>query len=109
MGRRVSKILGRFAGSARCILGQYCPASAKGGALVPMCPACLANAVLVAVGSASNGGLNVLVRQISRKKTQKAKSEETKMRLQEIEPERETNHLNLQLTQVPVTNTGMLI
>ena len=31
------------------------------------------------------------------------------MRLQEIEPERETNQLNLQLTQVPVTSTGMLI
>ncbi len=31
------------------------------------------------------------------------------MRLQEIEPERATNHLNLQLTQVPVTRTGMLI
>ena len=31
------------------------------------------------------------------------------MRLQEMEPERETNHLNLQLTQVPVTSTGMLI
>ena len=31
------------------------------------------------------------------------------MRLQEIEPERETNHLNLQLKQVPVTSTGMLI
>jgi len=52
---------------------------------------------------------HVLVRQISWKKTQKPKSEETNMRLQELEPERETNHLNLQLTQVPVTNTGMLI
>ena len=31
------------------------------------------------------------------------------MRLQEMEPERETNHLNLQLRQVPVTSTGMLI
>jgi uncharacterized protein YndB with AHSA1/START domain len=52
---------------------------------------------------------HVLVRQISRKKTQKQKSEETKMRLQEMEPEKETNQLNLQLTQVPVTSTGMLI
>src|SRR5262245_49890571 len=51
----------------------------------------------------------VLVRQISRKKTEKPKSEETKMRLQEMEPERETKHLNLQLTQIPITNTGMLI
>ena len=31
------------------------------------------------------------------------------MRLQEMEPERETNHLNLELTQAPVTSTGMLI
>ena len=31
------------------------------------------------------------------------------MRLQEMEPERETKHLNLQLTQIPITNTGMLI
>jgi len=31
------------------------------------------------------------------------------MRLQEMEPEKETNHLNQQLTQVPVTSTGMLI
>ena len=31
------------------------------------------------------------------------------MRLQEMEPERETNHLNLELTQLPVTSTGMLI
>ena len=52
---------------------------------------------------------DVRIRQISRKKTQKPKSEETKMRLQEIEPERETNHLNLKLKQVPVTSTGMLI
>lgn len=31
------------------------------------------------------------------------------MRLQEMEPEKESKHLNLQLTQVPVTSTGMLI
>lgn len=31
------------------------------------------------------------------------------MKLQEMEPETETNHLNLQLRQVPVTSTGMLI
>src|SRR4030095_770593 len=31
------------------------------------------------------------------------------MRPQEMEPEGETNHLNLQLRQVPVTSTGMLI
>ena len=31
------------------------------------------------------------------------------MKLQEMEPETETNHLNLQLSQVPVTRTGMLI
>src|SRR5262245_66174307 len=31
------------------------------------------------------------------------------MKLQEMEPETETNHLNLQLRQVPVTRTGMLI
>jgi uncharacterized protein YndB with AHSA1/START domain len=40
---------------------------------------------------------------------QKPKSEETKMRPQEMEPEGETHHLNLQLKQVPVTSTGMLI
>jgi uncharacterized protein YndB with AHSA1/START domain len=75
-----------------------------------MCPACLANAVLVAVGVASSGGFTTLLFvQISWKKTQKPKSEETNMRLQEMEPERETNHLNLELTQVPVTRTGMLI
>jgi uncharacterized protein YndB with AHSA1/START domain len=51
----------------------------------------------------------VRVRQISWKKTQKPKSEETKMKVQEMEPETETNHLNLQLRQVPVTSTGMLI
>jgi uncharacterized protein YndB with AHSA1/START domain len=51
----------------------------------------------------------VLVRQISSKKTQKPKSEEAKMKLQEMEQETETNHLNLQLSQVPVTRTGMLI
>jgi uncharacterized protein YndB with AHSA1/START domain len=75
-----------------------------------MCPACLANAVLVTVGAASTGGLTTfLFGQISWKKTQKPKSEETKMRLQEMEPEKVTNQLNLQLTQVPVTSTGMLI
>jgi uncharacterized protein YndB with AHSA1/START domain len=52
---------------------------------------------------------HILVRQTSRKKTQKPKSEETKMRLQEMELEKETNYLNLQLTQVPVMSTGMLI
>jgi len=31
------------------------------------------------------------------------------MRPQEMEPEGETHHLNLQLKQVPVTSTGMLI
>jgi len=31
------------------------------------------------------------------------------MRLQEMEPEAKTNHANLQLRQVPVTSTGMLI
>jgi uncharacterized protein YndB with AHSA1/START domain len=31
------------------------------------------------------------------------------MKLQEMEPETETKHLNLQLRQVPVTSTGMLI
>ena len=31
------------------------------------------------------------------------------MKLQEMGPETETNHLNLQLRQVPVTRTGMLI
>ncbi|HVH91033.1 MAG TPA: SRPBCC family protein [Candidatus Acidoferrum sp.] len=31
------------------------------------------------------------------------------MRLQEMESERETNHVNLQLRQLPVTSTGMLI
>jgi uncharacterized protein YndB with AHSA1/START domain len=31
------------------------------------------------------------------------------MRLQEMEPETETNHVNLQLRQLPVTSTGMLI
>jgi uncharacterized protein YndB with AHSA1/START domain len=31
------------------------------------------------------------------------------MRLQEMEPETETNHVNLQLRHLPVTSTGMLI
>jgi hypothetical protein len=75
-----------------------------------MCPACLANVVLVAVGAASSGGLTTfLFVKFQWKKTQKPKSEETKMRPQEMKPERETNHQNLQLTQVPLTKTGMLI
>jgi hypothetical protein len=31
------------------------------------------------------------------------------MKTAEMEPERETNHLNLQLRKVPITSTGMLI
>jgi len=52
---------------------------------------------------------HLLVRQISWKKTQKPKSEEIEMRLQEMKPVGETNRPNLQLTEVPVTSTGMLI
>jgi hypothetical protein len=67
MGRRVPEILGSFARPARGLFGQDSQANAKeGGALVQMCPACLANGVFVAVGAAPSGGLtHVLVRQIS--------------------------------------------
>jgi uncharacterized protein YndB with AHSA1/START domain len=74
-----------------------------------MCPACLANAVLVAVGVASSGGLTTFLLVKFREKNTETKIGENKMRLQEMEPETETNHVNLQLKQMPVMSTGMLI
>jgi hypothetical protein len=54
-----------------------------------MCPACLANAVLIAVGATSGGGLTAfaLNRFFRRKQTNK-RSEETEMKLEEMEKKR---------------------
>ena len=73
-----------------------------------MCPVCTANMALMASGATSSGGLGFILSKFFRRKKE-TKSEETKMNLQQMEPETETNQVNLNLKQVPITKTGMLI
>ena len=53
-----------------------------------MCPACVANVALIATGAMSSGGLTAFVA------GKQNKSEEAKMKLEEVEPKMETNQMN---------------
>src|SRR5437867_5161129 len=76
VGRRISQVLGGIARSFGGLFGEDNQTTAKEGSqVVAMCPACLANAVLIAVGATSGGGLTAFVLRTFFRRTQTNKDQ----------------------------------